>query len=144
MLREIYSTPKETMRILKLWYFKTSVLTGCTKPPHKETTLIWQNKNRSRKTQFLNCICFVKECTGNQMPQESQTKQDCTTCGLILWLGEYIEIAKSLKQSDISSYLSTSWRPPTFVTAAMYLIIILDASVFPEPLSPVKTKNKWN
>lgn len=34
------------------------------------------------------------------------------------------------------SYLSTSRCPLTFVTAAMYLMMILDASVFPEPLSP--------
>ena len=36
--------------------------------------------------------------------------------------------------------LSTSFWPPTLVTAAMYLIIIFDASVLPDPLSPVKEK----
>lgn len=36
----------------------------------------------------------------------------------------------------LDNYLSTSFWPPTLVTAAMYLIMILEASVFPAPDSP--------
>ena len=36
-------------------------------------------------------------------------------------------------------YLSTSCRPPIFVTAAMYFIIIFEASVLPLPDSPLMT-----
>lgn len=39
------------------------------------------------------------------------------------------------------NYLSTSFWPPTLVTAAMYLMIIFDASVLPAPDSPVKFKD---
>lgn len=38
------------------------------------------------------------------------------------------------------THLSISCWPVTFVMAAIYLIIILEASVFPEPLSPIRTE----
>lgn len=41
------------------------------------------------------------------------------------------------------TYFSTSDCFETFVTAAIYFIIILEASVFPAPLSPVR-KYKFN
>ena len=41
-------------------------------------------------------------------------------------------------------YLSISSCLLALVTAAIYLMMILDASVFPEPLSPGKNNRHWN
>jgi hypothetical protein len=43
-------------------------------------------------------------------------------------------------QVNVSFYLSTSCCLVTFVTAVMYLIMIFEASVLPEPLSPKEMK----
>ena len=44
---------------------------------------------------------------------------------------------KLINMTHIHTHLSISPRPAVLVIAAMYLMMILDASVFPAPLSPI-------
>jgi hypothetical protein len=73
------------------------------------------------------------------LPNVSRIAFDCSSTFFTLHKKLFVGIKTLHKNELILFHLSISCCPPALVTAAMYFIIIFDASVFPLPDSPLMT-----